>query len=93
MAFLNRKEYVSGSAIISHLILGEEPSGAIDGVNTTYTIAFTPVGTSLNVYRNGQRQTRGTDFTHTSGATSFVFLTTIAPPPQPGEYISVDYIK
>lgn len=47
----------------------EMPSGAIDGVNATFTLSQTPSpSTSLAVYRNGIRLAAGLDYT-LSGAT------------------------
>ena len=39
------------------------PSGTIDGVNGTFTIAHTPVTGSFSVYLNGQRLVSGIDYT------------------------------
>jgi hypothetical protein len=44
-------------------VVGEVPSGAIDGSNTTFTISQTFVAASLAVYLNGLRQRLTTDFT------------------------------
>jgi hypothetical protein len=56
----------------------ETPSGAINGVNTTFTLSQTPSpSTSLAVYRNGLRLSSGVDYT-LSGAV-ITFLTGLAP--------------
>lgn len=37
----------------------ETPTGTINSVNTSFTLAHTPVGTSLSLYKNGQLQIAG----------------------------------
>ena len=50
----------------------ETPSGAINGVNATYTVSQTPSpGASLAVYRNGVRLTAGVDYTAVGQAITF----------------------
>ena len=41
----------------------ELPSGTIDDVNGTFTIAHTPITGSFSVYLNGQRLVSGVDYT------------------------------
>lgn len=62
------------------------PTGSINDVNVTFTLASTPkpVG-SLNVYLNGQRQTLTTDYS-LAGST----LTFVTPPPT-GSLLRVSY--
>jgi len=40
-------------------IFQEAPSGLIDGVNTTYTLARTPILNTESVYRNGMYMRQG----------------------------------
>jgi hypothetical protein len=50
----------------------ETPSGAINGVNTAYTLSQTPSpSTSLVVYRNGVRLTSRVDYTAVGNAITF----------------------
>jgi hypothetical protein len=52
---------------------GETPGGAIDGANTSFTLAQTPVpAASLAVYRNGMRIRSGLDYTSTGSSITFV---------------------
>jgi hypothetical protein len=51
----------------------ETPSGAINGVNTVFTLAQTPSpSTSLAVYRNGLRMTSGVDYTLSGAVITFM---------------------
>lgn len=54
----------------ANFIIREVPSGAIDGSNTTYTLANTPTAGSEEVYLNGLLQNEGASNDYTiSGAT------------------------
>lgn len=63
------------------------PTGAIDGVNTTFTTPTDFSSTHLVVYYNGQRLCLTDDFT-LSPPNTFTLLS----PPYPGDKIRVDYI-
>ncbi|MGA2435899.1 MAG: hypothetical protein ABSG25_11495 [Bryobacteraceae bacterium] len=64
------------------------PAGAIDGVNTVFTLQSAPSpATSLALYRNGVLQTLGDDYTF-SGVT-IVFAAASAP--QPGDIVTASY--
>jgi hypothetical protein len=65
----------------------ETPGGTVDGVNATFTLANAPVGTSLQLYRNGLYQTTGFDFTLTGSAISF----SAGAKPQPGDTLTASY--
>ena len=69
-------------------IWGETPTGAINGVNKSYTTAFSYATGQLGVYLNGVRQRRPDDYTETS-ATAFQLVSA----PLTGDLLSVDYIK
>jgi len=43
--------------------VNEEPTGAVDGANTTYEISNEPVDGTINVYVNGQYQREGEEYT------------------------------
>lgn len=60
----------SAGLITSNFVVGETPSGALNGSNTTYTLAYTPTSGSEEVYINGilQESGSGNDYT-ISGAT------------------------
>lgn len=67
---------------------GETPSGVIDGVNLSFTLSGTPEPVaSLQVFRNGLLQKRGTDYT-ISGS-SLVFVP--ASVPQAGDLLLAYY--
>jgi hypothetical protein len=67
----------------------EVPTGAVDGVNVSFTLAFVPnpVG-SLQVFRNGLRQKVTFDYNFMGGPT-FTFLAVATP--QPGDTLLVSY--
>ena len=60
-----------GVGVISN-IKSEVPSGTIDGSNTDFTIANTPVTGTLMVYLNGIRQKITDDYTFTGTTISFI---------------------
>jgi hypothetical protein len=65
----------------------ETPGGAVDGANNTFTLANTPLGTSLALYRNGLYLTVGTDYTLTGSSVQFA----AAEVPQPGDTLLASY--
>lgn len=71
------------------LVQDEIPSGTINGVNATFTLAFTPIAGTVKVYLNGQRMFpgAGNDFT-ISGATI-----TMLQVPVTGDLLVADYNK
>lgn len=56
---------VSAGGTVPSFADGETPTGAVDGVNTTYTLAHAPSpAASLDLFQNGVSQVPGgTDFT------------------------------
>jgi hypothetical protein len=52
-------------------IVGEAPTGAINGSNGTFSLANTPVSGSLELSKNGVVQVLGADYTLASGNISF----------------------
>ncbi len=69
-------------------IFNEIPSGSINGINATFTLAFSPLFNSQRVFRAGLRMTPdGVDYLMTG--TTITFLT----PPSSGDNIVVDYEK
>lgn len=68
-------------------IWGENPDGAIDGVNATFTLCLPHVTGTLRVYLDGMRMTPGADFT-VLNPTQFQFGTA----PAIGSVVLVDYI-
>jgi hypothetical protein len=79
--------------------LDATPSGVINGSNTTFTLpeSFIPSGDlAIRVYRNGQRQTLGDDYTVTESGgagTGFDTIEFAAPcAPKDGSVLRVDYV-
>jgi hypothetical protein len=79
----------SGSGLTdSEFVFNETPSGSINGSNTAFTLANTPVSGSVQVFRNGQLQLSGAGNDYTiSGATI-----TYEYAPVTGEVLKVSYI-
>ena len=65
----------------------ETPTGAVDGVNVTFTLANTPTLGTEQVYWNGLLQDLGSgnDYTISGGTITFTS------PPQVGDKIRVSY--
>jgi hypothetical protein len=67
---------------------GETPTGAVNGVNATFTLAQTPSPTtSLAVYRNGLRVKSVSNYTATGNSVTFVAGSV----PQTGDIIQCSY--
>ena len=73
----------------TNYVVRETPSGSVNGTNTGFTLAFTPVSGSESVFLNGILQEPGTgnDYTIASDAITFLFT------PVSGDKIRVSYIK
>ena len=79
-----------GSTLLTELVLNEAPTGAVDGVNTTFTLAYIPAtASSVMLWLNGQLLTQGAgnDFTVTSQTLTMSF------PPQLGDILLTMYTK
>lgn len=63
----------------------ETPSGTINGTNTSFTLANSPLSGTLKVFLNGQRLTLTTDYTITGTSLSMVSA------PVSGDVLLVDY--
>lgn len=68
---------------LSDLVLGEVPTGDINGTNDTFTTAFD--FEQVTVYLNGLKET----FFTTSGSNVII----IDDPPLTGDIVTVDYVK
>jgi hypothetical protein len=79
---------IGGDALKTDFIARETPSGAVNGINVTYTLANTPAG-FVHVYLNGllQDEGGGLDYTRSGGTLTFVTA------PATGSKIRVSYIK
>jgi hypothetical protein len=65
----------------------ETPGGTIDGVNNTFTLANTPLGSSLMLFLNGLYTTANFDYTLTGSTIQFATGAT----PQPGDTLTASY--
>lgn len=73
----------------SNFVDKEIPSGAINGTNTTYTLAFTPVLGSEHLYLNGVLQESGSGNDYTISGATITMLTVMLS----GEKIRISYRK
>ena len=85
---------VSSSATISNTNTGDQtfssneiPSGVVDGSNAVFTVAYTPVNSSLKVIRNGllQNEGAGNDYTVSGSVITFTAA------PLSGDIIKCNY--
>jgi|SRR5579863_800717 len=65
----------------------ETPGGTIDGVNTMFTLANTPLGSSLMLFRNGLNTSANLDYTLTGSSIQFA----AGALPQPGDILTASY--
>jgi uncharacterized RDD family membrane protein YckC len=71
-----------GSTLLTELVLNETPTGVINGVNTAFTLAYTPATTlSVMLWLNGQLLTQGVSNDFTVGSQTL----TMSFPPQSGD--------
>jgi hypothetical protein len=82
---VNKKVTLSSLVASSLFVDAETPTGDIDDLNDTFTLANTPVAGSVKVYQNGIRLKVTTDYT--ISGTTITFNT----PPTTGDLIVVDY--
>jgi hypothetical protein len=69
-------------------VYNEIPTGAVDGINTIFTTAYTPISGSQRLYRAGLRQAPGgVDYTMAGSTATFVIV------PNSGDNILIDYEK
>lgn len=70
---------VSGSGFtkFGNFVFNETPTGAVNGVNTTYTLANTPVAGTVMVFINGQLQEAGAGNDYTITGTGITMLYTL----------------
>jgi len=73
---------------LGSLITGEAPTGDINGANTTFTTANTPVSSTEMVYLNGLLQEPGALNDYTISGSTISFLTA----PETGDIVLVSYL-
>lgn len=64
----------------------EVPGGTIDGMNRTFTLAYSPLGSSLALFLNGLYLTANSDYTLNGQTVQFT-----GPVPQPGDTLIANY--
>lgn len=80
-----RADYRTGTSTGSYAD-AETPAGTINGLNTSFTLANTPVSdSSVFVFLNGQRQTKNEDYTISGSIITFITA------PLTGSILRVDY--
>jgi hypothetical protein len=62
----------SGSSDQIH-VFNETPSGSVNGSNATFTLAFTPIAGTLQLFLNGVLQTEGADNDYVLSGTTITF--------------------
>lgn len=73
----------------SSFVTRETPSGLVNGANTTYTLANTPVAGTEEVYLNGIQQESGAGNDYTISGATITYLTA----PLTGDKLRVSYLK
>ena len=67
----------------------ETPSGALDGINAIFTLAFTPIAGSVHLLKRGLRMTPGAENDYTIWGRTITF--NVGAVPQDGDNLVVDY--
>jgi archaellin len=75
----------------TNFVTGETPSGTVDGVNATFTLANTPTAGTVKIWVNGVRMNVGAGNDYTISGTTITFLTGAIP--VTGDLILTDYMK
>lgn len=75
---LNGTTYTGSGLGSANFVDKETPTGLINGVNTIFTLAFTPIAGSEHGYRNGILQESGAGNDYTISGATITFL--VAPP-------------
>ncbi len=79
----------TGFVKYSNVVIREVPSGSINGTNTSYTIANTPVAGYEEVFLNGVLQEPGASNDYTITTVTIAFVTA----PISGDIVLVNYYK
>jgi hypothetical protein len=77
----------ASSVIFPSFVTGETPAGTVNGLNTTFTLANTPSGSSLMLFRNGVLVAPGLDYTLTGSTIQFAGVAT----PQTQDTLAASY--
>jgi hypothetical protein len=79
----------TGVITSSSIVTEEVPSGTINGVNDTFTLANTPIAGTVRVYLRGLRRKSGPGNDYTISGTTLTMITI----PQTGDAFFIDYFK
>jgi hypothetical protein len=88
---LNAVTGVNGVITAPNFVIGEVPTGTINGTNPTFTLANTPLVGKEMVHVNGIRQQVGSGNDYTISGATITFLSGAIP--QTGDVVIVDYLK
>ena len=78
-----------GTAVSGKFVTRETPSGSVNGTNTSFALANTPVAGSESVFLNGILQEPGSGNDYTISGSTITYLTA----PVTGDRIRVSYVK
>jgi phage-related tail fiber protein len=73
----------------TNFIIRETPAGAIDGINTTFTLAYTPVAGTETLFANGIMLEPGTGNDYTIAGATITMLFAL----QPGDRLKANYVR
>jgi hypothetical protein len=79
---------IDGKIGFDEYVVGEVPSGTVNGVNTTFTLANTPTTDSQRIIVNGIDLTEGIGQDYTISGDTITFATA----PETGDVLLVDYV-
>ena len=77
--------------LVANHVVRESPTGTINGVNTSFVLAFTPLAGQEQVYVNGILQNSGAGNDYTISGGTITFLSGAIP--QTGDIVRVSYLK
>ncbi len=79
----------TGAVQDADLVANEIPAGSINGSNVTFTLAATPVSTSVQIYLNGLMQQPGASKDYELSGGTITFATA----PETGDILLANYVK
>lgn len=74
-------------------VVRETPTGAVNGANTTFTLAIAPLAGSEEVFLNGLLQEPGAGNDYTISGATITFITAPKSTPAPADRVRVSYVK
>jgi hypothetical protein len=80
---------ICGLLAATNQVKNEKPGGVPDGSLQFFTVKQSPVPTSVQLYRNGVRQSPGVDFATYPSTKRIGFFPCCIP--QPGDLLLIDY--